>query len=150
MFMFFGGVVLTVISLGKSPIIWDLRTLVPVLPQYYAAAWRKEKKKKSRPFMVIRSQSPVINQTDRDTIEILYEFQPPRTIENIIEWILIPCSTAQWSTTRKEVGCYFGWPELFACACFIYFPFNTGMGQISKHSRVNSAGNRRGYFDILL
>lgn len=100
--------------------------------------------------MVIRRQSTVINQTDRDTIEILYEFQPPRTIQNIIEWILILCSSAQKGTRQKEVGCYFGWPELFARACFIYFHFNSGMGQISKHSSVNSAGNQKGCFEILL
>lgn len=100
--------------------------------------------------MVIRRQSPVINQTDRDTIEILYEIQPPRTIQNIIEWNLILCSSAQWRATRKEVAYYFFWPELFACACFIYFHFNTGMDQISKHSSVNSAGNWRAHFEILL
>lgn len=96
---------LTVISLGKAPIIWDLITLAPVLPRHYAAAWRNERKKKSpRPFMVIRRQSPVINQTDRDTIEILYEFQPPRTIQNITEWNLILCSSAHRKGLRRKTG----------------------------------------------
>jgi len=38
---------------------------------------------------------------------------------------------------------------LFSCAHFIYFRFNTGMDWISKH-RVNSVGNWRRYFEILL
>lgn len=42
-------------------------------------------KKNAEPFMVIRRHGPVINQTDRDTIEIPYEFQPPRAVQDIIE-----------------------------------------------------------------
>lgn len=44
----------------------------------------------------------------------------------------------------------FGRPELFVRACFIYFHFNTGVDRISKHGGVNTAGNPRGYFEMLL
>lgn len=65
-----------------------------------------------------------------------------------IEWILILCTSAHWSRKRWDdildgVSCLF-------VLVFIYFHFNTGTGLISKNSTVNTAGNPRGYFEILL
>lgn len=106
-----------------------------MMPKYYVAFWQNIREKGGRGrgreiLPIIKRQSLAINQIDRDTIEVLHEFQPLRIIQNRQNLNpMLQCTVKDYA-------------ELFACSWFIYLLFSTGIGWIFPFffNRVNSVG----------
>ena len=143
------------ISLGKVPIIWVLRTYS--LVSCAATVLCKQldrKKKKAEEIQAFHGNKEAkhSNKSNRQR----YNWNPvwisaTETIQNIIEWILILCSGAQRSTKAERGGMLF-WQARASLLLLVLFIFTSVLAwaEISERSGVNSAGNQRGYFGILL